>query len=93
MRRSGSEPTQARSPLRLRLGLALLGVVWGVAAAIGFGFADEPGWAAVFAVIGALAAIDAVLVIRRFRQGSRYQPGRDVPPFHPRSRQRDKHRR
>ncbi|MYS18894.1 hypothetical protein GA0115240_10167 [Streptomyces sp. DvalAA-14] len=86
MRRSGSEPTQARSPLRLRLGLALFGVVWGAGAAFGFAWAGEPGWAALLAFIGFLAAVDAVLVIRRFRQGARYQPGRDVPPYDPHER-------
>ncbi|WUV83251.1 DUF6343 family protein [Streptomyces sp. NBC_01476] len=88
MRRSGSEPVQARSPLRLRLGLALFGVVWGAAAAVGFAWAGEPAWAAVVAAIGALAAIDAGLVIRRIRQGSRYQPGRNVPPYRPAERTR-----
>ena len=52
MRRSGYEPVQARSPLRLRLGLALCGVVWGTAAAVGFALAALPGWAALFAAVG-----------------------------------------
>ncbi|WP_405785795.1 MULTISPECIES: DUF6343 family protein [unclassified Streptomyces] len=83
MRRTGSEPTQARSPLRLRLTLALCGVVWGIAAAVAFVLIGHPGWAAVVAAIAAIAAVDAGLVIRRMRQGSRYQPGRDVPPYLP----------
>jgi len=42
MRRTGYEPTQARSPLRLRLGLAVCGVVWGIAAAVGFALVAQP---------------------------------------------------
>ncbi|MEC3997954.1 DUF6343 family protein [Actinacidiphila sp. DG2A-62] len=81
--RTGSEPVQARSPLRLRLTLAVLGVVWGTAAAVGFALADHPGWAAVTAAIAALALVDTVLVIRHIRQGPHYQPGRSVPPYRP----------
>jgi hypothetical protein len=83
MHRTGCEPTQARSPLRLRLGLAICGMVWGVAAAVGFALAGLSGWAAVCAVIAALAAVDSLVVIRHIRQGPRYQPGRGVPPYHP----------
>ncbi|MBM9507100.1 hypothetical protein ITX44_21715 [Streptomyces sp. KK5PA1] len=83
MRRTGYEPTQARSPLRLRLGLALCGLVWGIAAAVGFAAFHQPGWAAVCAVIAALAALDAALVIRHIRQGPHYQPGRSIPPYRP----------
>lgn len=83
MRRTGYEPVQARSPLRLRLGLALCGVVWGAAAAVGFALAGQPGWAAVLAAIALLAAVDALLVVRRMRQGSRYQPDRTTPPYRP----------
>lgn len=81
--RTGSEPVQARSPLRLRLGLAVCGVVWGAAAAVGFALAGYPGWAAVVAAIGALALVDALLVVRHIRQGPHYQPGRSVPPYRP----------
>jgi hypothetical protein len=91
MRRTGYEPVQARSPLRLRLGLALCGVVWGVAGAVGFAWAGQPGWAAALAAIALVASADAVLVIRRMRQGPRYQPGPEVPPYRlekPRTRKR-----
>ncbi|WNI18657.1 DUF6343 family protein [Actinacidiphila sp. ITFR-21] len=88
MRRGGSEPVQARSPLRLRLGLALLGVGCGTAAAVGFALAGRPGRAAVLAAVAALAAVDAVVVLRRIRQGARYQPGREVPPYRPAERKR-----
>lgn len=83
MRRTGYEPTQARSPLRLRLGLAVCGLVWGIGAAVGFALFDQPGWAALCAAIAALAAVDCVVVVRHMRQGAHYQPGRDVPPYEP----------
>lgn len=81
--RTGSEPVQARSPLRLRLTLAVCGVVWATVAAIGFALAGQPGWTGVISAIGALALADAVVVIRHIRQGPHYQPGRDVPPYRP----------
>ncbi len=83
MPRTGDEPAHARSPLRLRLGLALCGVVWGTAAAVGFAVLGQPGWAAFCALVAAVAAIDAVLVVRRIRQGPHFQPGRDIPPYRP----------
>ncbi|WP_043181417.1 DUF6343 family protein [Streptomyces sp. NRRL F-5123] len=92
MRRTGYEPTQARSPLRLRFGLAVCGLVWGIAAAVGFAFFGQPGWAAFCAAIAALAAADCVVVVRHMRQGPHYQPGRDVPPYEP-VRERDRTRR
>ncbi|MEU6853267.1 DUF6343 family protein [Actinacidiphila alni] len=83
MRRTGYEPVQARSPLRLRLGLAVCGVVWATAGAVGFALAAQPGWAGVLAAVALLAAVDALVVIRRMRQGPHYQPGRGVPPYRP----------
>ena len=83
MPRTGSEPVQARSPLRLRLGLAICGVVWGAAAAVGFALAHQPGWAAFVAAIGALALVDVIIVVRHMRQGPHWQPGRNIPPYRP----------
>lgn len=83
MRRTGYEPVQARSPLRLRLGLALCAVVWAAGGAAGFAVAGQPGWAAALAAVALLAVADAALVIRRMRQGPRYQPGRTIPPYPP----------
>lgn len=91
MRRTGSEPVQARSPLRLRLGLALFGVVWATVAAVGFALTGHPGWTAVLAAIAAIALVDVLLIIRRMRQGPHFQPGRSVPPYLPVER-RDRHR-
>ncbi|BBB01209.1 hypothetical protein RVR_8494 [Actinacidiphila reveromycinica] len=81
--RTGYEPTKARSALRLRLTLALLGVVWGAGAAVGCAYADRPGWAAVCALIALVALVDVFVVRYRMRQGTRYQPGRDEPPVPP----------
>ena len=83
MGRTGNEPTQARSPLRLRLGLAVFGLVWGIAAAIGFSLAAQPAWSGVCALVAAVAAVDALVVIHRIHQGPHYQPGRDIPPYLP----------
>jgi uncharacterized protein DUF6343 len=83
MRRTGYEPTQARSPLRLRLGLAVFGLLSGIGAAVGFAVYGHPGWAAVCAAVAAVAAADCAVVIRHIRQGAHYQPGRDVPPYRP----------
>lgn len=83
MPRTGSEPVQARSPLRLRLVLAVCGVVWGAAAAVGFALAHQPGWAAFVALVGAVALVDMIVVIRHIRQGAHWQPGRSIPPYRP----------
>jgi hypothetical protein len=78
--RSGTEPMTARSPLRLRLGLACFGVLIGAAAAVGTALAGQAPLAILFAVIAAAACVNVAVVIIRIRQGPRYQPGRDVPP-------------
>ncbi|MFE6685387.1 DUF6343 family protein [Streptomyces sp. NPDC057743] len=81
--RSGDEPLHARSPLRMRFGLALWGLLWAIAGAVAFVMADRPQWAAACAALAALAATDLALVIRHIHQGPHYQPGRDVPPYEP----------
>lgn len=88
MPRTGNEPTHARSALRLRLGLAVCGVMWGIAAAVGFAVFGQPGWAAFCALVAAVAAIDTLVVVRHIRQGPHFQPGRDVPPYRPVERPR-----
>ncbi|MDJ0343628.1 DUF6343 family protein [Streptomyces sp. H10-C2] len=85
--RTGSEPLQARSPLRLRMVLAAFGLVWAVAGAVGFGMTGHVGWEAAFAVVAAVAVVDLIVVGRHIRQGPHYQPGRDIPPYLP-----DEHR-
>jgi hypothetical protein len=71
--RTGTEPATARSPLRLRLVLAVVGAVLCAAFAVGALTApDRPDWllgtgvvAAVLAVVG---LVDALVVSRRLAQ-------------------------
>jgi hypothetical protein len=84
MVRSGDEPIHARSPLRLRLTLALIGVVAGWGCALLFWVVRHQGMAALIAAaVGSLALVNVLVVARHLRTGPHYQPGRDVPPYHP----------
>ncbi|CAM5573349.1 DUF6343 family protein [Streptomyces abikoensis] len=87
--RTGNEPITARSPLRLRCGLAAWGLVWAVAGTVLFAVTGHPGWALACGVLVAVTAVDLSLVIRHIRQGPHFQPGRDVPPYRPVSNRRD----
>ncbi|WP_372411814.1 DUF6343 family protein [Streptomyces luteireticuli] len=73
----------ARSPLRLRCGLASFGLVVSAGGAWLFAAAGHPGWAAAFAVLAVVTVVDLTLIIRHIRQGPHWQPGRDVPPYEP----------
>ncbi|MFI1967616.1 hypothetical protein BLA24_01485 [Streptomyces cinnamoneus] len=79
--RTGNEPMTARSPLRLRCGLAAFGLVWTIAGTVLFALAGQPGWAIACGVLVAVTVVDLTLIIRHIRQGPHYQPGRDVPPY------------
>lgn len=81
--RTGNEPSTARSPLRMRLWLSIWGTAWATFGLIAFLVAERPGWAAACGVLLLITVTDFFLVIRRMRQGPRYQPGRDVPPYDP----------
>jgi hypothetical protein len=81
--RSGDEPMHARSPLRMRLVLALFGLAISVAAVVFFVAEGATGLAVACGVVGMIAVVDIVVVIRHIRQGAHFQPGRDVPPYHP----------
>ncbi|MEV0369580.1 DUF6343 family protein [Streptomyces sp. NPDC050636] len=81
--RTGNEPLQARSPLRMRCGLALFGLLWAIAGTVAFVMAGRPEWAAACAALAAVAVTDLAMVIRHMRQGPHYQPGRDIPPYEP----------
>jgi drug/metabolite transporter (DMT)-like permease len=83
MSRSGDEPMHARSPLRLRLGLAVFGAACGVVGVLLFAFTGHPPLVVLFAVLGVVAVVDAAVVARHIRQGPHYQPGPDVPPYRP----------
>jgi hypothetical protein len=68
---AGAAPT--RSALTLRLALATFGVVvCGVGAALFVTIVDAPVMAAVLAVLGLIAVLDAVVVTARKRRG---EPG------------------
>lgn len=81
--RTGSEPTTARSALRLRLGLSVWGLVWAIGGTIAFTLAGRPGWAIACGVLWLIVTVDLLMVLRHIRQGPHYQPGRDVPPYRP----------
>ncbi|WP_256105777.1 DUF6343 family protein [Streptomyces sp. ODS05-4] len=83
MRRTGSEPITARSPLRTRLVLSLWGLLWAVGGTVAFVLLGQTGWAVACGVLAAVAAADAAVVVARMRQGAHYRPGRDVPPYQP----------
>jgi uncharacterized membrane protein YdfJ with MMPL/SSD domain len=81
--RSGDEPLHARSPLRMRLTLALIGVASAIGGVVFFVTQHAVGFVVFCAVVGALALIDAAVVVRHIRQGPHWQPGRDIPPYRP----------
>ncbi|WP_220127641.1 DUF6343 family protein [Streptomyces sp. NBRC 110611] len=83
MIRSGNEPLHARSPLRMRCGLTLWGLLWAVAGTFTFILTGRPWWAVGCTALAVLAAINLVMVVWHIRQGPHYQPGRDVPPYEP----------
>ncbi|WP_103516908.1 DUF6343 family protein [Streptomyces sp. SM10] len=81
--RTGSEPSTARSALRMRLWLSLWGMLWAVFGLVAFLATGRAGWATACAVLLAVTVTDLFVVVRHMRQGSRFQPGRDVPPYEP----------
>jgi hypothetical protein len=83
--RSGDEPGHARSPLRLRLGLAGFGLIAAlVAAAVVGSVAPVPVPVVIgFVAVAVLAAVDLAVVARRLRQGAHFQPGPQIPPYRP----------
>ena len=81
--RSGDEPTHARSPLRLRLTLALIGLANGIAGVILFVLLGSRPLTWAFAVLAIVALINVAVVARHIRQGPHYQPGPTIPPYRP----------
>ncbi|MFD5861263.1 DUF6343 family protein [Streptomyces chartreusis] len=81
--RTGSEPTTARSALRVRFWLCVWGVLWAIFGTAAFALAGRPGWAAACGVLWLVITIDMAMVLRHIHQGPHYQPGRDVPPYLP----------
>ncbi|MGW0915022.1 DUF6343 family protein [Streptomyces sp. NPDC002784] len=81
--RTGSEPRTARSALRTRFWLSVWGLVWAVFGTAAFAVAGRTGWAVACGVLALVVTVDLFLVVRHIRQGPHYQPGPDVPPYHP----------
>ncbi|MFB4425272.1 DUF6343 family protein [Streptomyces sp. QL37] len=81
--RTGSEPSTARSPLRMRLWLSLWGMLWAAFGLAAFVATGRAGWATACGVLLVVTVTDFCVVVRHMRQGPRYQPGRDVPPYEP----------
>ncbi|TQK43809.1 hypothetical protein FBY35_5285 [Streptomyces sp. SLBN-118] len=81
--RTGSEPTTARSPLRLRFWLSVWGLIWAAGGTALFTLSDHPGWAAACGVLLLITAVDLALVLHHIHQGPHWQPGRDIPPYEP----------
>jgi uncharacterized membrane protein YgcG len=82
--RTGDEPSHARSPLRMRLALACVGLANGLIGIGIFGFwLRTLPFLVFFAALALLALGNIVVVLVRIRQGAHYQPGRDVPPYRP----------
>jgi uncharacterized protein DUF6343/DUF3099 family protein len=81
--RSGDEPGHARSPLRLRLGLAGFGLIASVLSALVVRTVAPLPVVLAFLLIAVIAAVDLVIVGRQLRQGAHFQPGPTVPPYRP----------
>ena len=82
--RTGDEPSHARSPLRMRLVLACMGLANGLLGVGIFGFwLRTLPFLVVFAALAVFSLGNIAVVIVRIRQGAHYQPGRDVPPYRP----------
>jgi hypothetical protein len=81
--RTGSEPTTARSALRVRFWLCMWGLVWTIFGTAAFALAGRPGWAVACGALWLVITIDTAMVLRHIRQGPHYQPGRDIPPYLP----------
>ncbi|MFC9946063.1 DUF6343 family protein [Streptomyces pratensis] len=81
--RTGSEPSTARSPLRMRLWLSLWGMIWALFGLVAFVATGRPGWATACGVLLVVTITDLCIVVRHLRQGPHYQPGREIPPYEP----------
>ncbi|WP_329115770.1 DUF6343 family protein [Streptomyces sp. NBC_01465] len=81
--RTGSEPTTARSPLRMRFWLSIWGLIWAIGGTVAFTAAGRPGWAAACGALTAVIAVDLTMIVHHIHQGPHYQPGRDIPPYEP----------
>ncbi|ATL26964.1 DUF6343 family protein [Streptomyces formicae] len=83
LKRTGSEPVTARSPLRMRLWFSVWGLIWAAFGTTVFALTGRTGWAVACGVLCLVVVTDLAVVVRRLRQGPHYQPGRDIPPYEP----------
>jgi hypothetical protein len=81
--RSGDEPKHARSPLRMRLTMALIGLVSAIGGVVFFLTQHATGFVVFCVVVGTVALVDALVVTHHIRQGPHWQPGRNIPPYRP----------
>ncbi|MFE9437651.1 DUF6343 family protein [Streptomyces sp. NPDC006602] len=81
--RTGSEPTTARSALRVRFWLTVWGLLWAVFGTVAFALAGRPGWAIACGVLWLVITVDMTMILRHIRQGPHYQPGPGIPPYLP----------
>lgn len=68
--RSGREPSRAKSPLKMRRTLSLVGAALSIAGLVVLGLAGWPlGWAAAALVaLAAIGLVDAAVITRRLGQ-------------------------
>ncbi|MFB7448787.1 DUF6343 family protein [Streptomyces sp. NPDC056194] len=81
--RTGNEPVNARSALRLRFWLSMWGLVWAAFGTTVFALLERPGWAAACGVLLLVVTVDLAVVVHHLHQGPHWQPGRNVPPYEP----------
>lgn len=81
--RTGDEPSHARSPLRLRLGLAVFGLGCAIIGCAIFAALGATGWLIASIALGLVAIADMIIVLGHIHAGAHYQPGRGIPPYHP----------
>ena len=81
--RTGNEPVNARSALRLRFWLSVWGLLWAVFGTTVFSLVGRPGWAAACGVLFLVVVVDLTMVLHHIHQGPHWQPGRNIPPYEP----------
>ncbi|GGY14050.1 DUF6343 family protein [Streptomyces tanashiensis] len=81
--RTGNEPVNARSALRLRFWLSVWGLLWAVFGTTVFSLVGRPGWAAACGVLFLVVVVDLTVVLHHIHRGPHWQPGRSIPPYEP----------
>ena len=61
--RTGSEPTTARSPLRMRLWLSVWGLIWAIAGTAAFALVGRTGWAVACGVLWLIVTVVATVIL------------------------------